>query len=133
MKYYFPLTESTGHAYNTAELTGGRNAKVVNPTVSSKYAYLCFIEGDNPILKYDTANKNGKSILMVKESYGNAFAPFLTDNYETVYVVDPRKVYLNLTSFVQQQGIDDVLFLNYAFAPSNPTYRRAFEKMLGVQ
>ena len=92
-----------------------------------------FIEGDNPILKYDTANKNGKSILMVKESYGNAFAPFLTDNYETVYVVDPRKVDLNLTSFVQQQGIDDVLFLNYAFAPSNPTYRRAFEKMLGVQ
>lgn len=133
VKYYFPLTESTGHAYNTAELTGGRNAKVVNPTVSSKYAYLCFIEGDNPILKFDTANKNGKSILMVKESYGNAFAPFLTDNYETVYVVDPRKVDLNLTSFVQQQGIDDVLFLNYAFAPSNPTYRRAFEKMLGVQ
>ena len=133
VKYYFPLTESTGRAYNTAELTGGRNAKVVNPTVSSKYAYLCFIEGDNPILKYDTANKNGKSILMVKESYGNAFAPFLTDNYETVYVVDPRKVDLNLTTFVRQNGIDDVLFLNYAFAPSNPTYRNAFEKMLGVQ
>ena len=49
------------------------------------------------------------------------------------YVVDPRKVDLNLTSFVQQHDIDDVLFLNYAFAPSNPTYRNAFEKMLGVR
>ncbi len=125
VKYYFPLTKSTGHAYDTAALTGGRTAKVINTNVSSKYAYLCFIEGDNPILKYDTENHNGKSILMVKESYGNAFAPFLTDNYETVYVVDPRKVDLNL--------IDDVLFLNYAFAPSNPTYRNAFEKMLGVR
>ncbi len=133
VKYYFPLTKSTGHAYDTAALTGGRTAKVINTNVSSKYAYLCFIEGDNPILKYDTENHNGKSILMVKESYGNAFAPFLTDNYETVYVVDPRKVDLNLTSFVQQHGIDDVLFLNYAFAPSNPTYRNAFEKMLGVR
>ena len=130
--YYHPLTASTGEAFETAAMTNGRPVKVVNTGVSSKYAYLCYIEGDNPLLRFTTENKNGKSILMVKESYGNAFAPFLTDNYETVYVVDPRKVELNLTAFVQNHNIDDVIFLNYAFAPSNPTYRNAFEKMLGV-
>lgn len=130
--YYLPQTDSVGEAFETAAMTNPRTVKVVNTTVSSKYAYLCYIEGDNPLLRFTTGNKNGKSILMVKESYGNAFAPFLTDNYETVYVVDPRKVELNLTAFVQNHHIDDVIFLNYAFAPSNPTYRNAFEKMLGV-
>ncbi|MBO4383610.1 MAG: hypothetical protein J5847_05915 [Clostridia bacterium] len=130
--YYQPLTASEGYAFETPALTNGRSVKVVNTGVSSQYAYLCFIEGDNPILRFTTENKNGRSILMVKESYGNAMAPFLTDHYETVYVVDPRKTELNLTAFVQNQKIDDILFLNYAFAPSNPTYRTAFEKMLGV-
>ncbi|MBO7681647.1 MAG: hypothetical protein J6T17_02705, partial [Clostridia bacterium] len=116
----------------TTALTNPRSVKVVQPKVPAEYAYLCFIEGDNPILRFTTENHNGKSILMVKESYGNAFAPFLTDNYETVWVVDPRKVDMDLASFVKEQGIDDVLFLNYAFAPSNPTYRDALEKMLGV-
>lgn len=132
VQYYFPLTASKGEAFETAALTNPRSVKVVQPKVPAEYAYLCYIEGDNPIIRFTTENKNGKSILMVKESYGNAFAPFLTDNYETVYVVDPRKVDLKLIDFVNQHGIDDVLFLNYAFAPSNPTYRTAFEKMLGV-
>lgn len=130
--YYFPHTASTGEAFETAALTNPRSVKVVQPKVPAEYAYLCFIEGDNPIERFTTENKNGKSILMVKESYGNAFAPFLTDNYEEVWVVDPRKVDLDLVSFVRENHIDDVLFLNYAFAPSNPTYRNAFEKMLGV-
>ena len=132
VKYYHPLHASTGEAFESAAMTNGRPVKVVNTGVSSKYAYLCFIEGDNPLLRFKTEVHNNKSILVVKESYGNAFAPFLTDNYEVVYVVDPRKVELNLTAFVQNNKIDDVLFLNYAFAPSNPTYRNAFEKMLGV-
>lgn len=130
--YYFPHTKSVGEAFETTALTNPRSVKVVQPKVPAEYAYLCFIEGDNPILRFTTENKNGKSILMVKESYGNAFAPFLTDNYETVWVVDPRKVDMDLASFVREQNIDDVLFLNYAFAPSNPTYRQAFEKMLGT-
>ena len=35
-----------------------------------------------------------------------------------------------LAAFVSQNSIDDILFLNYGFALSNPTYKKALTKML---
>ena len=132
VKYYYPITSAKGHVYNDASMTekNPRSVKVINTNVSADNAYLAFVEGDNPIEKFDTGVKNGKSIVLIKESFGDTFAPFLMDNYETVYVVDPRKVEFSLEDFVKDNKIDDVLFLNYAFAPANPTYKAALAKML---
>lgn len=131
VEYFFPLTEATGTIYQDASLTNGRAMKIVSESVSGSNKYLCFIEGDNPVEKIVTANKNGRKIAIIKESYGNALAPFLVDNFEEVFVLDPRRGDVNLTQFVNNNGITDVLFVNYTFAPSNPTYKAALEKMLG--
>ncbi len=130
VEYFYPLSETTGTIYNDASMSTGRSMRVITEEVSLSNKYLCFIEGDNPIEKIVTSNHNGKKIVMIKESYGNAFAPFIVDNYEEVYILDPRKVDLNLAQFVNANGITDVLFLNYIFVPSNPTYKTALEKML---
>lgn len=46
--------------------------------VSGDNSYsVFFLQGDLPICKMETPNKNGRRIALVKESYGNAFAPFL--------------------------------------------------------
>ena len=75
--------------------------------------YLTFIGGDQPLTKIHNPNiKDGSSIVVVKESYGNAFVPFLVDSYEYVYVIDYRAWSGSLASFVTKNGIDDVLFLN---------------------
>ena len=75
--------------------------------------YLTFIGGDQPLIKiHNSKIKDGSSIVVVKESYGNAFVPFLVDSYEYVYVIDYRKWSGNLANFVIDKGIDDVLFLN---------------------
>ena len=75
--------------------------------------YLCFIAGDQPLTKIENPNiNNGSSIVVVKESYGNAFVPFLVDSYQTVYVIDYRKWDGKLADFVLENSIDDVLFLN---------------------
>ena len=42
------------------------------------------------MIQIDTGTRNGKSIVVVKESYGNAFVPFLIPHYEHIYVVDER-------------------------------------------
>ena len=83
---------------------------------SSKYA-SGFIGGDNPLSVIENPNiTDGSSIVLVKESYGNCFAPFLAESYQYVYVVDFR--YYNdiqsgtLIDLVREKGIDDVLFLN---------------------
>ncbi len=132
VEYFYPVTEATGMIYTDASMANGRSMRIITENVSNRNKYLTFLEGDNPIEKITTANKNGKKIVVVKESYGNAFAPFLIDHYEEVYVIDPRKVDLNLKSFVFDQGITDVLFINYPFVPSNPTYRNAFDEMLAA-
>lgn len=130
VEYFYPLTEAQGTIYQDASMTDGRSMKIITEEVSLGNKYLCFIEGDNPVEKIVTANKNGKKIVLIKESYGNAFAPFLVDHYEEVYVLDPRKTDVNLAQFVNTNGITDVLFLNYTFVPSNPTYKAALENML---
>lgn len=59
----------------------------------------------------------GKNILVVKDSFGNCFVPFLTQNYRNVYAVDYRKFYsMPLTHFVEEYDIDDVLFMPYITA-----------------
>ncbi len=82
----------------------------------SKYS-SAFIGGDNPYSVIENPNiTDGSSILLVKESYGNCFAPFLVESYQYVYVVDFR-YYSDtesgtLLDLVKAQEIQDVLFLN---------------------
>ena len=100
-----------------------KSGKVTEYSVVNRYTdawytaagskYNCFIAGDNPISEiHNESIANGSSIVVVKESYGNAFVPFLVDSYEYVYVIDYRYWSGNLADFVIDNGIDDVLFLN---------------------
>ena len=84
---------------------------------SATQKYSTFIGSDNPF----TVIKNpkitdGSSVLLIKESFGNCFAPFLAESYQTVYVVDYRyfKEVDNrkLQQVVSDYHIQDVLFLN---------------------
>ena len=86
-------------------------------TKADKYTagnkYLAFIGGDHPLIEiHNPSVSDGSSIVVVKESYGNAFVPFLVDSYEYVYVIDYRHWSGSLADFVTSKDIDDVLFLN---------------------
>lgn len=84
---------------------------VTNYDAAQKYS--CFAAGDQALATIDNPSlSDGSSALVVKESYGNAFVPFLTDHYDKVYIVDYRHTDRNLLQFVKENGIDDVIFLN---------------------
>lgn len=76
--------------------------------------YFTFGAGDQPFEIIDNPNQtNGRSCVIFKDSYGNPFVPFLAHHYQTVYICDPRYYdALHLYSFVQEKGVNDVLFLN---------------------
>ncbi len=78
--------------------------------------YNCFLMGDHPLIEIHneniSADRKGTTVLLVKESFGNAFAPFLVDSYEYVYVVDYRYYGGTLSELVDEKGVDDVIFLN---------------------
>lgn len=79
-------------------------------------SYSLFLHGDYPLTKVSTGQKNGRRIAVVKESFGNAFAPFLVNNYEEVYIIDQRYFELNLPTFLEENGIQELLFINNIFA-----------------
>lgn len=75
--------------------------------------YNVFIYGDNPVTKIINDNeKNGKKILVIKDSYGNAFIPWLINNYDEVHAIDFRSYNGNAISYCANNGITDVLFIN---------------------
>jgi len=54
---------------------------------------------------------------VIKDSFGNSFAPFLTQNFHNVYSVDYRKFRsIPLDQFVVDYDIDYVLFMPYVTA-----------------
>lgn len=84
---------------------------------SASNKYGTFIGGDNPFSYIENPNKNdGSAVMLIKESYGNAFAPFLIENYQYVYIVDYRYISQvddrKLAQMCKDLEIDDVLFLN---------------------
>ncbi len=90
------------------------------PAAGAKYN--CFIAGDNPLSEiHNPTITDGSSIVIVKESYGNAFVPFLVDSYEYVYVIDYRYWSGELSDFVLENEIGDVLFLNVVNVTSTST------------
>ena len=91
-------------------------SKMYSEGAKGANSYSVFIQGDLPVVKMETQHKNGRKILMVKESYGNAFAPFLVNNYEKVIVVDQRYYTGNLIELIKFEGINELLFINNIFA-----------------
>jgi hypothetical protein len=61
---------------------------------------------------------NGKKVLVMKDSFGNAWVPFLLPHYEEIYVVDARfysksSTGLNIPQFIEKYGIQELVFLFY--------------------
>ena len=95
-------------------------SKMYAEQVSGANSYSVFLQGDLPICKMETQHKNGRKIALVKESYGNAFAPFLINNYEKVIVVDSRYYSGDFIAMLKAEGINELLFLNNIFAAHTP-------------
>ena len=97
--------------------------------------YLSFIGGDNPLTVMENPQIESGACIVIKESFGNAFVPFLTQNYRTVYVVDYR--YFNehdarrLPQLTADVGATDVIFINNISATRNKNLVAAIGSFVG--
>lgn len=78
---------------------------------SSQNAYEVFFGGNHPLVELTTTAKNEKHLLVVKDSFANAFVPFLLPYYHRITMVDPRYYYDNIYQFIETESVNDVLFL----------------------
>lgn len=93
-------------------------------TMSASLKYLAFIGGDNPFSVIENPEiDDGSAVMLVKESFGNCFAPYLVENYQYVYVVDYRYIgdvdSRGLAELAEDYNVDDVVFLNNISATRN--------------
>ena len=97
-----------GVQYNGQAVNGGTN----------EYAGM-FLCGDQPLTVITTDNKNGKTLLVFKESYGNAFVPYMIDYYERIVVVDIREEVGSVGGIISQYGVTDALIINHCQAATS--------------
>lgn len=93
--------------------------------------YSCFIAGDNPYTEITNPQiTDGSSIIVVKESFGNAFVPLLVENYGKIYVVDYRKYEGSVSKLAAEKNVDTVLCINNVSAIRNKSLMAEFEKTI---
>ncbi|MBR5126183.1 MAG: hypothetical protein IKU68_05560 [Oscillospiraceae bacterium] len=80
--------------------------------------YMTFLSGDNALSEVTNESlPDGPSCIVIKDSFGNCFVPFLTQNYHKIYAIDYRKYNaMSLKVFVEKYDIDDVIFAPYLTA-----------------
>lgn len=124
--YYYPFTSYDMDVYyydgEDGPLKSYKGSVIDEGYANDSQKYGIFMGGDSALSVIKTEAGTGQSILVVKDSYGNAFVPFLLPHYSSIYVADPRHYKESLVSLVRDNGIDTVLFLNYIKTPNIPEF-----------
>ncbi len=86
--------------------------------LDTKNQYGYFLDDNQPFIRIETGatteEARGKTLFVLKDSYANCFIPFLTEHYETVYVMDLRYFNGKLLPFMEEydaEGEMDILVL----------------------
>lgn len=122
--FYKPSNKYTTYYYDTAYNFDYEFPLFIDmPTGSS---YSTFMGGDMKIVRIETDVKNGRKLLIFKDSYGNAEVPFYTGSFEEIYVCDMRYFDLNAVEFIKENGITDLLFTMCTFSATGPNANGLF-------
>lgn len=97
--------------------------------VEGANCYGMFLGADAIHTKITTSTKNGRKIVVFKESYGNAFVPFLVNNFEEIYVIDIRYFGTNAVDYIKKIGATDVIFIDNCFAANTSSLIKHIEDL----
>ena len=129
---FIPTGTNSATLYDRNGKVTNRDYRIVFSQLSTSNKYLCFTGGDQPIIEiHNPKINNGSTIVVVKESFGNAFIPFLVDSYEYVYVIDYRYFGGDLCDFALEKNAKDILFINNVIATSAGARLSEMKKIIG--
>lgn len=95
--------------YNLGERT--ENSLYAESYLSKRDQYSYFLSGNNPLVKIQSSNQNGKKLLLIKDSFAHSLAPFAANDFEEVHMVDLRYLNMSMQDYMEQNEITDVLIL----------------------
>lgn len=129
--YYKPKNEYTV-TYYTQSLENPYEAGMFLKTLDNLAVvqwYLVFFGGDGEVAHVHTDVGNGRKLVIVKDSYGNAFAPCLANSFEDIWVVDMRGFEKSISQLVKDEGLTDVLFCMNSFSATGDNQYKLADKL----
>ena len=132
--YWKPIANCETYYYSDTDLDDGVLMGTIcriREEVENKY--LTFMGGDHPVTIV-TTDTEGPTIMVIKESYGNALISWLTSNYSKIILIDPREYFakssdIDLKAFAESQGVDQLLVINYPMMLNSDNYISLLEKL----
>ncbi len=78
---------------------------------NEKDKYKVFFGGNYGQTNISGGCENGKTLLVIKDSFANSLVPFLTADYENIIMLDMRYYMGSAKQLVQAEGVDEILFV----------------------
>ena len=91
--------------------------------------YIVFLGGDIPLLVANTNAGTGRTALVIKNSYGNAFAPYLLPHFDRVVVLDYRYVFRNIQDIVESFKVTDLVFVNATITANSGAHQERMRQV----
>lgn len=112
LSYYNFPNLLTVYAYESDDTLTEEAGPIMDASKLDTYdKYAAFLRGNNG---YSEIEGNGKgSILLIKDSYGNCFAPYLIEDYARIGIIDLR-AWFSVDETIAQNQYDEILVL-YSF------------------
>ncbi len=84
--------------------------------IATKDKYTYYLDGNHGITTIRTKlgkqnEKHGKKLAVIKDSYAHSIIPFLANHYDEITVFDLRYYNFSVPSYIEEHGIDEVLFI----------------------
>ncbi|MDE6747396.1 MAG: hypothetical protein K2J72_12305 [Oscillospiraceae bacterium] len=128
--YYMTKSDFKGETYNYRTITLSEANPIYHQYATGSNMYGRCLGGDGSHIKITTSAGTGRKIVVFKESYGNAFAPYLIDSFDEIYVIDIRYFGKNALQYIKDVGATDVLFINNVFAANTSKLIDGIERLL---
>lgn len=78
---------------------------------NEKDKYKVFFGGNHAQTLIEGGADNGKTLLVIKDSFANSLVPFLTADYETIVMLDLRYFNGSVQHIIDEMGVDELLFV----------------------
>jgi hypothetical protein len=124
--YYVPDTEHSVEMYKKNDPERAVPGLFIREKAPN---YGIFLGGDFPLMVAKTPHKNGRRVLVVKNSLGNPFVVWLLSHFEKIIVIDYRYFKGNILDVIDEHEVTDLVFINGILTSSTEVHTSLIRRL----
>lgn len=76
-----------------------------------KDKYTVYLDGNHGLTVINNTLGNGRKLAVLKDSYAHSIAPFLSNHFDSIHLIDMRYYNDDIVAYLGENGITDILVL----------------------